>query len=173
MNTTQTHFTIVTECQRCSGFKRAFDPFHHVNGGRCLRCNGALRDVRHLPMARLAAIYPDARAVAIASIKGVIDLVGVSAVRDEGGKRVSEFGFAYHRKGDDASVFCAALSIAPADVRARGWSALSAKCRNLIPDRAEKLLAGWRTLAAKYAGIAPEAVGAWLGETQAETAVAA
>lgn len=170
---TQTHFTIFTECQRCSGFKRAFAPFHGVNGGRCLRCNGALRDVRHLPMARLAAIYPDARAVAIRSIKEIIDMVGVAGSRDADGKRLSDHGFAYHCKGDDASVFCAALSIAPADVRVRGWAALAAKCRNLIPDRAEKLLGEWRTLAAKYAGIAPEQVGAWLGETQTEVAVAA
>lgn len=161
----QTTFTMYTECQRCSGFKRAFDPFHHVNGGRCLRCNGTLRDTRHLPMARLASIYPDARARAIEGIKTVLDMVGADATRGADGKRVSEFGFTYRRPADQAGVFCSALSIAPADVRTRGWAAFAAKCRRVIPDRAEKLLASWRTQAAKYAGLPAEQVGAWLGET--------
>lgn len=163
----QTHFTIYTECQRCSGFRRAFSPFANVNGGRCLRCNGTLRDTRHLPMARLAAIYPDARAVAIASLQHGIAMVGTEIARGEDGKPRSEFGFAYRQKADQAGVFCAALSIAPADVRVRAWSALSARVRATLPERAERLLTGWRAMAARFAGLSPESVGAWLGEAPA------
>jgi hypothetical protein len=42
--------TVVVDCHRCLGVARAFERHGHVNGGRCLRCNGTL--VETMPAGR-------------------------------------------------------------------------------------------------------------------------
>ena len=74
-----TTFTFICECFRCNGFKGAFLPFSGVNEGRCLRCNGGLRDVCTKPIARLEEYEPGAakrRADTIATIAKVLGIMG-------------------------------------------------------------------------------------------------
>jgi hypothetical protein len=166
MTTTATTFTSFGECFRCHGFRRAFSTFS-VNGGRCLRCNGRLREEITKPVARMSEFYPDAaarRAESIATIAKALELIGADVLRDEKGRKVSAWYFAYCVMGDDFRVLCAALTIAPEAVRVRGWSAFTAKARATLGDRAEKVIAAGRRIAAEYAGVGTDHVAAWLGE---------
>ena len=88
------------------------------------------------------------------------------------GAKVSAWGFASYRKGDNERAFCAALSIAPDDVRARGWAAFCRKVRETMPEKGDAPMSYARRLVAHYAGLPAEAVGAWLGETVAESVAA-
>lgn len=174
-----TTFVMICECFRCAGFRSAFAPFSGINSGRCLRCNGGLRDVVTKPLARLEEYEPGAakrRADSIATIAKVLGLIGREVTRDASGRMVSPWGFAYRLKGDDMAVFCAALTIAPPAVRTRGWAAFCAKVRATLEDgkgRAERVITKTRKLAAEYAGTGSEGVGEWLGEGSAVTAGAA
>lgn len=166
-------FTIVCECFRCNGFKRAFSTFTHTNDGRCLRCNGGLRTIITKPIYRLEEFEGSAekrRADSIATIAKVLSFVGAPVPRDSAGKVVSEWGFAYRMKGDTLAVFVSALTIAPDAVRVRGWSAFCAKARATLGDRAEAVIASTRRRAIAFAGLTEETVDGWLG---AEVAVAA
>ena len=172
-----TTFTFICECFRCNGFKGAFLPFSGVNEGRCLRCNGGLRDVCTKPIARLEEYEPGAakrRADTIATIAKVLDLVGAPIARDAKGHKVSPWGFAYRLVSDDMMVFAAALSMAPEAVRVRGWAAFCAKARETMDaERAERVIRKTRALAATYAGTGTDGVGEWLGETASAETVAA
>lgn len=151
-----TTFTTICECFRCGGFKDAFTHLRLVNDGKCLRCDGKLRDVVTRPVAELAAYYPDAealRAETIATIAKVLTVIGKAATVDAKGKRVSVWGFAYHAKGDDALMFCAALSRAPEDVRRRGWAAFVRTVNAEMPQRAEKIIAQARARVAQFTGL--------------------
>ena len=169
-------FTFICECFRCAGFKRAFSTFRGVNDGRCLRCNGTLRDLVTKPTHRMDEYLPagERRTTAIATIAKVLSMVGADAKRDEKGARMSEWGFTYARKNDDCLIFAAALTTSPDDVRRRGWVAFCAKARAKFPaDRAEKLIAATRTRVVAFSGLTSETVGAWLGESVANATVAA
>ena len=171
-----TTFTMICECFRCNGFKRAFSTFSHTNGGRCLRCNGSLRTVVTKPLARLTEYKPDAaanRADTIATIAKVLGIMGAPRQVDANGKAVSPWGFTYRTKGDDMMVFAAALSMAPEAVRVRGWAAFCAKARATLGERAERVIRKTRALAATYAGTGTDGVGEWLGETASAETVAA
>ena len=172
-----TTFTMICECFRCNGFKRAFSTFSHTNGGRCLRCNGSLRTVVTKPLARLTEYKPDAaanRADTIATIAKVLGIMGAPRQVDANGKAVSPWGFTYRTKGDDMMVFAAALSMAPEAVRVRGWAAFCAKARETMDaERAERVIRKTRALAATYAGTGTDGVGEWLGETASAETVAA
>lgn len=172
--TTAPSFTFICECFRCGGFKHAFST-SSANGGRCLRCNGTLRDIVTKPAHRMDEYIPasERRARAIATIAEVLGMVGVDAKRDEKGARVSEWGFAYARQNDECLIFAAQLTTAPEDVRRRGWSAFCAKVRAAFDtERAEKLISATRARVVTFSGLTTETVGAWLGET-AEAAKAA
>jgi hypothetical protein len=174
MNTATT-FTLYGECFRCHGFRRAFATFSHTNGGRCLRCNGALREPITKPLWRLEEFEGSAakrRADSVAIIAKVLARVGEPAMRDAQGKKASEWGFAYRVKSDTLCIFVSALTIAPADVRVRGWAAFCAKARATLGERAESVIASARKKAVEYGGMGTDGVGAWLGET-AEAARAA
>lgn len=172
--TTAPSFTFICECFRCHGFKRAFSTFR-INDGRCLRCNGTLRDIVTKPAHRMDEYFPasERRARAIATIAKVLGMVGVDAKRDSKGVRVSDWGFAYAKKNDECLIFAAELTTAPEDVRRRGWSAFCAKARaSFGAERAEKLINATRARVIAFSGLTAETVGAWLGET-AEAAKAA
>jgi hypothetical protein len=173
MNTATT-FTIHTECFRCNGFKRAFSTFS-VNGGRCLRCNGSLRETVTKPIERLVEFKGDAatrRADSIATIAKALSLVGQPATRSAEGKKISDWGFAYRVESDTIRIFASALTTAPADVRARGWAAFSATARATLGERAEAVIATARARATEYAGVSAESASEWLGETPATTLAA-
>ena len=166
-----TTFTFICECFRCNGFKGAFLPFSGVNEGRCLRCNGGLRDVCTKPIARLEEYEPGAakrRADTIATIAKVLGIMGAPRMTDANGKPVSPWGFTYRVKGDDMMVFAAALSMAPEAVRVRGWAAFCAKARATLGERAERVIRKTRALAAAYAGTGEDGVGEWLEERAVE-----
>lgn len=160
----QTQFLMYCLCFRCSGFAGAFTCFSGVNEGRCLRCNGALRDRVVKPLARLAEFYPDARARSIATLTRCLAITGVAMERDARGRKVSPWGFPTHVRGDNQLVLVAALSIAPAGVRARFWRAFETKVRTTLPTRAEKILASVPRLVCHYTGLAPEEFAAWVGD---------
>lgn len=167
MNTATT-FTLFGECFRCHGFKHAFETFSHMNDGRCLRCNGALREPVTRPLHMLEEFEGPAakrRADSIATIAKVLARVGEPAMRDAQGKVMSEWGFAYRVKSDTLCIFVSALTIAPADVRARGWAAFTKKARATLGERAESVIASARKKAVEYGGMGTDGVGAWLGET--------
>lgn len=173
--TTAPAFTFICECFRCAGFKRAFSTFR-VNDGRCLRCNGTLRDIVTKPAHRMDEYLPasERRAQSIATIAKVLSMVGADAKRDEKGRRMSEWGFTYAQKNDDCLIFAAALTTSPDDVRLRGWSAFCAKARAKFPaERAEKLIVATRNRVIAFSGLTPETVGAWLGESVAAATVTA
>jgi hypothetical protein len=170
--TTATTFTIISECFRCHGFKRAFSTFN-VNSGRCFRCNGGLRTIVTKPIERLAEVKGDAsqrRAESIATIAKVLSIVGAPAPRDLDGKCVSEWGFAHRVKSDTIMIFASALTIAPADVRRRGWAAFCAKARATLADRSERVIEDAKRAAAAYAGLTEQMVDAWLGNAMREAA---
>jgi hypothetical protein len=161
-----THFTEVFECFRCAGFKRAFSLHPGVNGGRCLLCNGALRTVRTSPVAKMALSYqyPAARrAEAIETIARALTIIGAPAAAVDG-RRVSPWGYSYDRKSDTMNHLAAAFSIAPDDVRVRGWAAVTAKVRATLGDRGEAVIATLRRRTAAFSGLAEDQVGAWVGE---------
>lgn len=166
-----TRFLMFCLCFRCSGYAGAFQRFA-VNDGRCLRCNGALRERITKPLARLAEFYPDARARSIATLTRCLALTGAPMERDARGRKVSPWGFPTHRAGDNELVLIAALTIAPADVRARFWRAFVTKVRATLPTRADKILASMPRLTCHYAGLAPEDFAAWIGETAAQSCAA-
>ncbi len=171
-----TTFTFICECFRCAGFKTAFTPFSHTNGGRCLRCNGGLRDVCTKPLSRLEEYEPGAakrRADTIATIAKVLGIMGEPRQVDANGKAVSPWGFVYRMKGDDMMVFAAALTMAPEAVRVRGWAAFCAKARATLGERAERVIRKTRALAAAYAGTGTDGVGEWLGERATAEAMSA
>ncbi len=171
-----TTFTFICECFRCAGFKTAFTPFSHTNGGRCLRCNGGLRDVCTKPLSRLEEYEPGAakrRADTIATIAKVLGIMGEPRQVDANGKAVSPWGFVYRMKGDDMMVFAAALTMAPEAVRVRGWAAFCAKARATLGERAERVIRKTRALAATYAGTGTDGVGEWLGERATAEAMSA
>ncbi len=170
--TTASTFAQFGECFRCHGFKRAFDNFSHVAGGTCFRCGGTLREDIIKPAAQLDEYAPSRRAESIAVIAKVLSLVGQPIARDANGAKVSAWGFASYRKGDNERAFCAALSIAPDDVRARGWAAFCRKVRETMPTKGDAPMGYARRLVAHYTGLPADAVGAWLGETAAESVAA-
>lgn len=162
----QTTFTSFGECFRCHGFRRAFSTFS-VNDGRCLRCNGRLREEITKPVERMAEFHPDAaarRAESIATIAKALEFIGAPVPRDEKGRKVSPWHFAYRVTGDDLRVLCAALTIAPEAVRVRGWRAFTVKGRATLGDRAEKVIAAGCRIVAEYAGMPEGEVAGWLGE---------
>jgi hypothetical protein len=130
--TTATTFAMFTECLRCAGFKRAFANMKHVNGGRCLRCNGTMREVIVKPVERMDTIgarLPRAEAVRV--IAHALGTIGAASARDEHGARISPFGFASYRGTDVMDVLADALSRCDATVRARGYRAAVVKIEGI------------------------------------------
>ena len=163
---TEHTFLMYTECHRCAGFKRAFENHYRVNGGRCLACNGTLRTTALKPLSRLAEFYPDARVQSISTLARVLELTGAKHETNANGKTVSAWGFVQHRKGDNEAMAVSALSIAPADVRARFWRAFSAKVRATMPEKGDRPMTFIKRKVCEATGITEGEVGAWLGETQ-------
>ena len=164
--TAEPTFLMFMECHRCAGYKRAFEHHYRVNGGRCLACNGTLRTTVTKPLSRLTEFYPDARARSISTLARVLELTGAKRETDANGKTVSAWGFVQHRKGDNEAMAVAALSIAPADVRARFWRAFSAKVRATMPEKGDAPMTFIKRKVCETTGITEGEVGAWLGETQ-------
>ena len=161
---TARYFSLFIECPRCAGFAGAFMHHHHVNDGKCFECGGTLRKMVTKPMERLPEYYPDARAESIRTLARVLDLVGAQRRKGSDGKPVSEWGFAQWKKGDDNKVMMAALSIAPADVRARFFKAFTAKVNATMPEKNGGPMNYIRRMACDISGITEGEVGAWLGE---------
>jgi hypothetical protein len=130
--TTATTFAMFTECLRCAGFKRAFANIKHVNGGRCLRCNGTMREAIIKSVDRMDAIgarLPRAEAVRI--IAHALSTIGAACERNARGEKVSPFNFTYHVGTDVWNVLADALSRCDATVRARGYRAAVVKIEGL------------------------------------------
>jgi hypothetical protein len=128
MTITAATFAIFTECHRCAGFKRAFANMRHVNGGRCLRCNGEMREVSVKPVDRMDTMGMRlTRTDAVRIIARALNAIGAACERDARGEKVSPFGFTSHRGTDVWNVLADALSCCDATVRARGYRAAVVK----------------------------------------------
>ena len=163
---TATHYTEIFACHRCVGFARAFETFRSVNGGRCLACDGALRNARTVPNASDTRTAAQRRAQAIADIKLALACVGAPK------PVASPWGYPTRRSDDTFLHIAAALSIAPNDVRVRGWAAVTSALRACKGDRAERMIGRLRTRAAEFSGQQGADISAWLGESAAVSAAA-
>jgi hypothetical protein len=169
-----TTFAMFTECIRCAGFKRAFSNIKHVNGGRCLRCNGTMRDFTVRPVERMDTIgarLPRAEAVRV--IAHALGTIGAACERTERGEKVSLFGFTYHNSTDTWHVLADALSRCDATVRARGYRAAVTKIEGLDWKKgtAEARVRCLDECISRATGIALADVTAWA--TQGDMSVAA
>lgn len=169
-------FAIFTECFRCAGFKRAFANMKHVNGGRCLRCNGTMREMTVKPVERMDTIgarLPRAEAVRV--IAHALGTIGASCERSERGEKVSPFGFTYHVGTDVWSVLADALSRCDATVRARGYRAAVVKIEGIEWKKgtAEARVRALDECIARATGIALADVTTWATQGDMSAAVAA
>ena len=123
MTTTQKTFAMYGACHRCGGFARAFARHTHVAAGKCLACNGGLRENIVRPMSRLSDYrHPTSRATDIAIIAAVLE--DISSASDE-----PLFNLPTRRADDVARIVAATLSVADADVRARAYAAVTTRIR--------------------------------------------
>ena len=136
MTLTADTFMIFADCHRCAGFRNAFATMRHVNGGKCLRCDGAMREVIVKPVDRMDEIgmrLPRAEAVRV--IAHALSTIGAPCERNELGEKVSPFGFTTHRGTDVWGVLASALSRCDATVRARGYRAAVVKIEGAAWER--------------------------------------
>lgn len=121
-------FAIFTECHRCAGFRNAFAAMRHVNGGKCLRCDGAMRDVIVKPVDLMDEIgMRMTRGEAVRAISKALECIGTPCARSPRGGKVSPLGFTAH-KGTDVWFWLASVfSTCDPIVRARGYRAAVVK----------------------------------------------
>ena len=172
--TTATTFAMFTECLRCAGFKRAFANMKHVNGGRCLRCNGSMREVIVKPVERMDTLGARlSRAEAVRVIAHALGTIGANCERSASGEKVSPFGFTYHVGTDVWNVLADALSRCDATVRARGYRAAVVRIEGLDWKKgtAEARVRALDECIARATGVALADVTTWA--TQGDMSVAA
>jgi hypothetical protein len=164
MTITAATFAIFTECHRCAGFKHAFANKRHVNDGRCLRCNGTMRETIVKPVDLMDTIGVRlSRADAVRVIALALNTIGAPCQRNARGEKVSSFGFTYHRGTDAWDVLADALSRCDATVRARGYRAAVVKIEGTEWKRgtAEARVRYLDECIARATGVAVTDVTAW------------
>ena len=169
-------FAIFTECFRCAGFKRAFANMKHVNGGRCLRCNGEMRNLIVKPVERMDEIGMRlTRAEAVRLIAHALETIGVPCAKRENGEKVSPFGFAYHHHMDTWRALASYFSCCDATVRARGYRAAVVKIESIEWKKgtAEARVRALDECIARATGIALADVTTWATQGDMSAAVAA
>ena len=161
-------FALYGECFRCHGFSNAFSRFGHIAGGRCLSCGGGRRQTIRKAYERLGEFQTRRDAERdLATIKTALDAIGSVHPKDENGKRVSRWGFAEDRRGDDLLVLCAAVSRADAKVRARAWAAFQrATTERLDAEKGAYIRERFCYRVSMYTGIPAADVPAWLGSSK-------